>query len=178
MCPNGVPFKTLEEVTHLRAGDRVTKSMMVTDGLFPVFGGGTTPTGFLNESNVRDSVTIARAGSAGHVNFVSGGFWATDVCFVASKIADGPDIKFVYYYLKSHQPDLMNKIYGGSMPKLNKKYLFGFPVPLPPLRIQEEIVRLLDTFSELEAALVAELNARRKQSEHYRDSLLNFEELS
>ena len=177
LCPSGVPFKALEEVTHLRAGDRVTKSMMVTDGLFPVFGGGTTPTGFLNESNVRESVTIARAGSAGHVNFVSGDFWATDVCFAASKIFGGPDIKFVYYYLKSRQPDLIRKTYGGSMPKLDKNFLFRFPVPLPPLQVQEEIVQILDNFLALEVTLEAELEARKKQYGHYSRSLLTFPKL-
>ncbi|MCQ2271936.1 MAG: restriction endonuclease subunit S [Bacteroidales bacterium] len=46
-------------------------------------------------------------------------------------------------------------------------------IPLPPLPVQEEIVRILDKFTTLEAELQAELEARRKQYEYYRDKLLN-----
>ena len=48
------------------------------------------------------------------------------------------------------------------------------PIPLPPLPIQEEIVRILDNFTELTAELTAELTDRKKQYEYYRDSLLSF----
>jgi len=51
-----------------------------------------------------------------------------------------------------------------------KKFLF----PLPPIPIQEEIVRILDTFNTLEAELEAELEARILQYEHYRANLLDF----
>lgn len=53
------------------------------------------------------------------------------------------------------------------------KKLFA-QIPLPPLPIQEEIVKILDTFTELKAELEAELEARRKQYEYYRNRLLNF----
>ena len=50
----------------------------------------------------------------------------------------------------------------------------NFEIPLPPLPVQEEIVRILDTFSELEAELEAELKIRRKQFEFYRNQILSF----
>ncbi|ERH33416.1 hypothetical protein HMPREF1550_00528 [Actinomyces sp. oral taxon 877 str. F0543] len=50
------------------------------------------------------------------------------------------------------------------------------PVFCPPLEVQREIVRILDQFTALEAELEAELEARRKQYEHYRDRLLSFPE--
>jgi type I restriction enzyme S subunit len=50
-------------------------------------------------------------------------------------------------------------------------------IPLPPLEIQDEIVRILDTFIELETGLEAELAIRRKQYEYYRSKLLFFEEV-
>ena len=51
-------------------------------------------------------------------------------------------------------------------------------IPVPPLEVQDEIVRILDSFTKLEAELEAELEARRKQYEYYRDSLLSFENLN
>lgn len=67
----------------------------------------------------------------------------------------------------------------GSMAAIKSAALLDFQVPIPPLEIQEEVVRILDSFSslqsELEAQLDAELNLRRRQYEYYRDSLLTFE---
>lgn len=54
------------------------------------------------------------------------------------------------------------------------KYFTDTIIPLPPLPVQQEIVRILDSFTELTAELTAELAARRKQYEHYRDELLTF----
>jgi type I restriction enzyme S subunit len=176
LCPAGVPFRRLHEVSKLTAGDRVTKTQMSDLGMYPAYGGGTTPTGWYNEFNRENAVTIARAGSAGFVNFVPGKFWATDVCFVADQLEDGPEIKFVFYWLKSREYELMTKTYGGSMPKIDKRYLWDHPVPVPPLEVQREIVRILDTFTGLEAELQAELAARQNQVDYYRSKLLGFAE--
>jgi len=50
-------------------------------------------------------------------------------------------------------------------------------IPIPPIEIQKEIVKILDTFTLLEAELEAELEARKKQYEYYRGKLLDFKEL-
>ena len=52
----------------------------------------------------------------------------------------------------------------------------NFSIPLPPLEVQQEIVRILDQFTELTTELTAELTARKKQYEYYRDELLTFQE--
>lgn len=59
---------------------------------------------------------------------------------------------------------------------VSKKLMANVTIPLPPLPIQQEIVRILDTFTNLTAELTAELTARRKQYEYYRDELLTFGE--
>lgn len=61
---------------------------------------------------------------------------------------------------------------------LSKKRLEGVRVPVPPLEVQREIVRILDQFTTLEAELEAELEARRTQYEHYRNHLLSYESLA
>lgn len=55
---------------------------------------------------------------------------------------------------------------------VSKKLMANVTIPLPPLPIQQEIIRILDTFTNLTAELTAELTARRKQYEYYRDELL------
>ena len=68
----------------------------------------------------------------------------------------------------------------GPQNNISKAQLLRYRIPLPPLPIQQEIVRILDTFTnltaELTAELMAELTARRKQYEYYRDELLTFGE--
>ena len=61
---------------------------------------------------------------------------------------------------------------GAKMPRGDKRAIMDFRIPVPPMEVQEEIVRVLDSFAELEA----ELEARKRQYAHYRDLLLTFEE--
>ena len=178
LCPDGVRFTKLSEVTNLSAGDRVTKANMSPSGNYPVYGAGNVPTGRLNEWNHEDGLIFSRAGAgAGFVNFIEQRFWATDVCFVSRGIPEGPLIKFVYYWMKSNERELMKRTYGGSLPKIDKRYLWDHPVPVPPLSVQEEIVRILDTFTKLEAELEAELEARTIQYEVTRKRLMAFDAL-
>lgn len=76
-----------------------------------------------------------------------------------------------YRYIKSYQS-------GASYPSISDAKVKNYELPVPPLEIQEEIVRILDKFTQLEAELEAELEARRQQYEYYRDSLLSFENLN
>lgn len=176
LCPNGVRLDRLENVALLQAGDRITTAMMSDDFEYDVIGGGTLPTGKYNNYNREHCITISRAGSAGYVNWMENKFWATDVCFTAIKNNDYMDIKFIYYYLKNAQNDLQQHIYGGSMPKLEKLFLWKYPIPIPPMDVQEKIVKILDKFGELGAELEAELEARKSQYEFWRDKLLDSEE--
>ena len=60
---------------------------------------------------------------------------------------------------------------------ISKKRFAKIQIPIPPLAIQKEIVKILDNFTRLEAELEAELEARKKQYEHYREELLTFKPL-
>jgi len=85
--------------------------------------------------------------------------------------------RYVYYWLASKYNDL--KALGqGSQSNINAKVIRDFPIPLPPLPVQQEIVRILDNFTELTTELTkkltSETTARRKQYEYYRDKLLTF----
>lgn len=79
---------------------------------------------------------------------------------------------FLYHFLSSDlvQNYWVSKINSGSVSNLNSDIIKTLHISLPPLPVQEEIVRILDNFTEL----TAELTARKKQYEHYRDSLLTF----
>lgn len=74
--------------------------------------------------------------------------------------------------------DLTGRINVSGQPKLTKKNLLNIEIPLPSLDDQRRIVDILDRFDSLTTSLTnglpAEIEARRKQYEHYRDRLLNF----
>ena len=59
-------------------------------------------------------------------------------------------------------------------PKLMSNQISAISVPVPPIEIQEEIVKILDRFAEYAAELQAELQARKEQYEYYRNLLLSF----
>ena len=84
--------------------------------------------------------------------------------------------RFVEFYLNSI--DLAPYISGGAQPKLNQKNLNRIEIPLPSQERQKYIVDILDRFdaicNDLTSGLPAEIEARQKQYEYYRDKLLNF----
>lgn len=84
--------------------------------------------------------------------------------------------RYVEIYLNS--TDLSPYISGGVQPKLNQQNLYKILIPLPPFQKQKEIVEILDRFDTLCTALFsglpAEIEARQKQYEYYRDKLLTF----
>ncbi len=88
--------------------------------------------------------------------------------------------RFVEFYLNSI--DLAPYISGGAQPKLNQKNLNRLEIPLPSQERQKYIVDILDRFdaicSDLTSGLPAEIEARQKQYEYYRDRLLSFKELN
>ena len=80
---------------------------------------------------------------------------------------------FLYHYLLSKTNDLYILAGGGAQPNLSSTVLMQkLLIPLPPLSVQQEIVRILDKFTQLEAELEAELDCRKRQYEYYRDELL------
>ncbi len=84
--------------------------------------------------------------------------------------------QYLFYILSSEQFFMYDMKYakGAKMPRGDKKAVMNYAIPVPPLAIQNEIVKLLDNFTELTAELTAELQLRKKQYSFYRDSLLNF----
>jgi len=87
------------------------------------------------------------------------------------------NIKFIYYFLKTQEEQLRNKATSmGAFPQIAISDTEKIKIPIPPLNVQSEIVRILDNFTELTAELTAELRARKKQYSYYRDKLLSFED--
>ena len=177
--PNGVFQSDLREVSSIIRGKRVTKRDVKESGDYPVISGGESPMGYYDTFN-RDAntITIAQYGAAGYVDFQKNKFWANDVCYSILPF-ESVDNKYLYYTLKSKQ----NFIYSirntdavrFSFP-INT--LYSIQIPLPHIKVQEEIVKILDSFTNLIDALNEELSLRQKQFEYYREKLLTFDDKS
>ncbi|MBS3958505.1 MAG: restriction endonuclease subunit S, partial [Xanthomonadaceae bacterium] len=94
------------------------------------------------------------------------------------------NIRYVYHFLKLNEPHFQNVGSKMQMPQIATPDTDKFEIPIPcpenpqkSLDIQAEIVRILDTFTELTAELTTELTARKKQYKHYRDQLLQFKDV-
>ena len=172
LCPEGVLHKPLKEIAKIERGVRVVKSQLSETEGFPVFQNSLTPLGYNNKANVpANSTFVIAAGAAGEVGYSKQEFWAADDCFhFNSNLLNN---RFLYHVLLQNQQLLLSKVRKASIPRLARTALEQLIVPIPPQPVQEEIVRILDCFTELEAELEAELETRKKQYEHYRDTLLN-----
>ena len=110
------------------------------------------------------------------IQYYKGKFVTTDNRIATSTDKKILSNKFLYYYLLS-KIDLVSSFYRGSGIKHPSMYdVLHISIPIPPLNVQTEIVRILDAFTELTAELTAELVARKQQYAYYRDHLLTFEE--
>ena len=180
LCPDGVEFKRLGEICEIKTGAGVTRKDIVEEGLFPIISGGIYPLGMYDRSNRKaKTVTIARAGSAGYVDFIDRDFYLNDKCFSVipfESYQDNINSRFLYFALKNIEQSIIDMKSTGSVPTVNTQKVSKIKIPVPPPEIQKEIVRVLDSFTELEAELEAELKARKKQYEYYRNTLLTFNE--
>jgi restriction endonuclease S subunit len=178
LCPNGVEFKKLGEVATIARGVRLVKSQLSDDGKYPVYQNSMTPLGRYGKSNcLANTVFIISAGSAGEIGYSSVDFWAADDCFyfLCPEHLNG---RYLYYALLCQQNLISSRVRRASIPRLARSVVEKMIIPVPPLAIQREIVNILDKFTALEAELEAELEARRKQYEHYRCKLLTFNDIN
>ena len=79
--------------------------------------------------------------------------------------------RYVFHYLSSKYEHIKS-LGSGSQTNINAQVVKNYLIPIPPLSVQKEIVRILDAFTQLTAELTAELTARKKQYSYYREKLL------
>jgi len=83
--------------------------------------------------------------------------------------------KFLLYYMQTQTPTLLRLSTTGTIPYISRNKFENLEIPVPSIMIQQDVIRVLDKFTELVAGLQDELEMRHKQYEYYRDKLLTFE---
>ena len=192
-CPEGVPTLPMNEVGDFIRGNGLQKKDFVETG-FPCIHYGQIYTHYGLQADQTKSFVAPELGhklrkaAPGDVLIATTSENLNDVCkslawLGDSEIAVSGDMfiyrtelnaKFVVYLMQTErfQIEKNRRATGTKVLRLSADQLGKIAIPVPPLEVQREIVRILDEFTALEAELEAELEARRKQYEHYRETLL------
>ena len=145
-------------------------------GDIPVYGSGGIMTYVDRSAYSGPSVLIPRKGSLGNIFYVDTPFWNVDTIFYTEINREKVTPKYLYHALQVQNLSELNT--AGGVPSLTQTVLKRVRIPLPSLTEQERIVKILDKFdalvNDISSGLPAEIEARRKQYEYYRDRLLTF----
>ena len=178
LCPDGVEHKKLVDAVSIERGKRVVRSQLSIRGKYPVYQNSLTPLGYHTDYNYNANTTfIIVAGAAGEIGFSDKAFWAADDCFTVV-CPENVLNRYIYHLLLNNQNQLASKVRKASIPRLSRSAIENLVIPIPPLDVQREIVRMLDSYTEsvveLQRQLTAELTARKTQYNYYRDYLLSY----
>ena len=168
----------LEEVVTIKNGKDWKK---LGQGNIPVYGSGGEMGVFVDKySYDKPTVLIPRKGTIDNVFYLDKPFWNVDTIFHTEIDQSKLIPKYFYYFIEHYD---LNKLSDNSTrPSLTQSTLNKLKLPLPPLSLQNKIVKVLDKLQVLLAdtkgLLPEEIEQRHKQYEYYREKLLTFDEVS
>ena len=182
-----VEWRDLGSITTIKTGQAVSKEIISNNpGNFPVINSGKEPLGFINQWNTdNDPIGItSRGAGVGSITWQEGKYFRGNLNYsVTIKDYDILGVRYLYHLLLSLQNEIQSLCTFDGIPALNASNLKNLLIPIPcpdnpqkSLEIQAEIVRILDAMTAHTAELTAELTARKKQYNYYRDKLLSFED--
>jgi type I restriction enzyme S subunit len=194
LCSKGVEYKSVSELFNTRNGYTPSKSHSKywKNGTIPWFRMDdirengrilSRATQYVSESAVRgtpfpaNSIIVATSATIGEHALIKVPSLANQrftYLMLKEEYNTRIDIMFVYYYcfkLDEYCKVCLNQ---GNFASVDMKKFVKFKFPVPPLEVQREIVRILDSFTSLTSELTAELTARKKQYDFYRDKLLTY----
>lgn len=192
LCPDGVEYRPIEELFTTRNGYTPSKSNSSywENGTVPWFrmedireNGGILSESLqsVHESALKKggmfpagSIIVATSATIGEHALINVDFLCNQrftVLILKDEFKNLLSPKFIYYYSFILDRWCLSNTTQSSFASVDMKRFKKFEFPVPPLEIQEAIVEILDKFTNLEAELEAELEARTLQYEYYRDSL-------
>lgn len=174
-----VEWKKLGEVCEIKRGRVISKAYLEQNsGAFPVYSSQTRNNGEIGRINTYDfngeyATWTTDGAYAGTVFYRDGKFSITNICgLIKPNDSKRLLVKYIVYWL---QIEANKHVKGGSgNPKLMSNVVANIQIPIPSIKTQEKIVKILDKFTNY----VTELKARNKQYEFYRDMLLSEEYLT
>ena len=169
LCPDGVEYKSIREIAEVGTGNS-NGNESVDNGLFPFFVRSQTIKSKDDYEYDEEAIIIPGEGGIGEIfHYINGKYALHQRVYRIHFFVEDVNTKFAYYYMQAYfKPFILKKAVSATVTSIRKPMIEDFPLPVPPLPVQREIVRILDNFTEL----TAELTARKQQYAYYRDKLL------
>ncbi|MCD8373943.1 MAG: restriction endonuclease subunit S [Oscillospiraceae bacterium] len=178
---SNVTWRTLGEVCDLKAGKAIPSYEIspepTTEFCVPCYGGNGLR-GYVRQANQQGAKSlIGRQGAlCGNVCYATGDYYTTEHAIAVTNNGEFNN-RFLYHLLVNE--NLNQYKTAGAQPGLSVSRLETITVPVPDIAVQDKIAYVLDNFdaicSDLNIGLPAEIEARKKQYEYYRDKLLSFD---
>ena len=139
----------LSELVNIEKGKQLNADTLSETGDYYVMNGGITPSGYYSEYNVpAGAISISEGGnSCGYVQFNEKPFWSGGHCYSLQCRTNLVDYKYIYYYLKTKEADVMALRIGSGLPNIQKKDIEKFTISYPSLQLQKQFVKALDALS-------------------------------
>ena len=174
-CP--VEWKELGEVAEVGTGNNNTNEQD-ENGKYPFY---------VRSKNIKkintylfdeEAIVIPGEGDIGEIfHYIKGKYGLHQRAYRIHITVDNINTKFIYYYMHANfKKFIIKKAVSATVSSIRKPMIEKFPIPIPPLKIQEKIVQILDKMTEYVTELTSELTSRKKQYSYYRDKLLSFED--
>ncbi|WP_211246784.1 restriction endonuclease subunit S [Metamycoplasma cloacale] len=178
-----IQWKRLDEISTIKTGQPINQTIISQNiGKYPVINSGKNPLGYINKWNTEnDPIGIASRGTVGYITYTEGRYFRGNLNYsVTIKDKKVVNQKFLYYLLLANQNKIFEICNYNGVPALNSADLKEMELPIPPIEIQNNIVKILDKFdlliNDLTEGLPKEIKLREKQYEYY--SNLIFKKLS
>ena len=180
-----VEYMCLSEVSSLTAGGDVPKSrfsyFQTEEFRIPIYSNGIGENALYGFTDIpkicETSVTISARGTIGYSALRNEAFYP-----IVRLICATPDKRVIVEFLKYFLETVTYSIPASGIPQLTIPMVSKVRIPIPPLSEQERIVSILDKFdalvNDISIGLPAEIEARKKQYEYYREKLLNFKDVN
>lgn len=161
LCPNGVEYKKLGDICIFERGTSITKKDII-EGNIPVIAGGQEPAYYCNQANrIGETIVISSSGAyAGYVSYWNQPIFVSDAFTV--KPQNGLLTKYLYYFLVSKQERIYSLQKAGGVPHVYSSDIALLKIPLPPIKIQQKIVGILDMFAKLIKELNTEFGCKKE----------------
>ncbi|MEX4782360.1 restriction endonuclease subunit S [Haemophilus influenzae] len=174
-----VEWKPLKKVCNFISTGKLNANAMDENGIYPFFTCNEKPYKINNYAFDMEAILISGNGSqVGHLNYFKGKFNAYQRTYVIGEFDNNTLVMYLYHYLNFKLRDYITiNSKKGSVPYITLPMLEKFEIPIPPLSVQTEIVKILDALTALTSELTSELILRQKQYEYYREKLLSFDSL-
>ena len=157
----------LKAIASINKGQQINGLSLAKTGTYYYLNGGITPSGYVDDYNTSENtIAISEGGnSCGFVSYNTQKFWSGGHCYTLKIKSTQCSSKFLFFYLKYREKDIMQLRVGSGLPNIQKKSLENFVVPLPTFEKQCYIERVLESITakkEIETALLGQFQSQKK----------------